>query len=61
MHKIKNEMSIYDPKSPDYIYNFQPKPEKKEFLYFGYLANCPEDRQTCLENRGTWKTLNYNL
>ena len=29
-------------------------------MYFGYLANCPEDRQTCIENRGTWSILNYN-
>ena len=54
-------MSIYDPQSPNYIYKTKKKPCKQEFLYFGYLANCPEDRLNSILNRGVWKVLNYNL
>jgi hypothetical protein len=56
-----DEPSLYDPESPHYIYkgNDLKRSQVKQFLFFGYNANYPENQIQAIKNRGSWKILNY--
>lgn len=61
-YEERDQSSSYDPESYNYIYKNSESPKKsnlKQFLFFGYNGNYPENQINALTVRGCWKILQY--